>query len=159
MLLKDSPLRVAAVAGGANGARQVEKIRKDRPQLLVGTAGRVRELAFEWRKLKLQSVRHLVVDEVDDALRSSNLDATVEVIQSFRDVSHRGVTADTRTVDECRPRALVPALGHPLSSARLLASRSSPAAPRAGRSKSSSPRRRPTRRWCAARRSNCSRLR
>eukprot|EP00966_Prymnesium_polylepis_P303161 7002736-Prymnesium_polylepis.1 len=85
MLLKDSPLRVAAVVGGANGARQIEKIRKDRPQLLIGTPGRVRELAFEWNKLKLQRVRHLVIDEVDDALRAPNLQPTVDVIQAFRD--------------------------------------------------------------------------
>ena len=53
-VMAGSGLRVCAVAGGANPARQVEKVRKEKPQLLVGTAGRVGELAFEQRKLKVR---------------------------------------------------------------------------------------------------------
>ncbi|KAL1519177.1 hypothetical protein AB1Y20_003437 [Prymnesium parvum] len=102
-VLQHSALRAGVAAGGANAARQMEKLRKERPQLLVGTPGRVCELAFEWRKLKLQRVRHLVVDEVDDALQSGNLDATVRVVASFRDgrplqIIFASATADTPMV-------------------------------------------------------------
>ena len=34
----------------------MDKVRKARPQLLVGTPGRVADLAYEWGKLKLQRV-------------------------------------------------------------------------------------------------------
>lgn len=115
MLLQGTSLRVCGAAGGANPARQIEKIRKEKPQLLVGTAGRVRELAFEWRKLKLQRVRHLVIDEVDDALRGANLKPTVELIDSFRDgrplqLIFASATADTPTVR----RSAVQLLDRPL---------------------------------------------
>ena len=63
-LLADSGLRSGIVAGGANPNRQIERLRKERPQLLIGTAGRVGELAYESKKLKLQRVRHLVLDAV-----------------------------------------------------------------------------------------------
>ena len=62
--LAGSGLSAAAVVGGANPNRQLEKIKKERPQLIVGTPGRVAELSFEWKKLKLQRVRHVIIDEV-----------------------------------------------------------------------------------------------
>ena len=114
-LLKGSPLRVVAVAGGVNPARQIEKIRKEKPQLLVGTAGRVRELTLEWRKLKLQRVRHLVIDEVDEALRGANLEASLALIGLFQDgrplqILFASATADNPTVR----RAAVQLLHQPL---------------------------------------------
>ena len=63
----------------------MEKVRKARPQLLVGTPGRVVELAYEWQKLKLQRVRHLVVDEVDESFRPPYLQPTRRLLDSFAD--------------------------------------------------------------------------
>jgi superfamily II DNA/RNA helicase len=56
-LLVGTGLSCVALSGGANPNRQMDKVRKARPQLLVGTPGRVAELAYEWQKLKLQRVR------------------------------------------------------------------------------------------------------
>lgn len=60
-----SPLGIKATAliGGASLARQLERM-KSRPALIVGTPGRVREVAST-RKLSLHSVTHVVVDETD----------------------------------------------------------------------------------------------
>lgn len=59
------PLGVRAVAliGGASLARQLERM-KTKPALVVGTPGRVREVA-QTKKLSLASVKHVVVDETD----------------------------------------------------------------------------------------------
>ena len=74
-----------ALSGGANPNRQMDKVRKARPQLLVGTPGRVADLAYEWGKLKLQRVRHLVVDEVDESFRPPYLQPTRRLLDSFGD--------------------------------------------------------------------------
>lgn len=56
-------ISVQALIGGAAIKRQLEKLRLH-PHLVVGTPGRVREV-LALRKLKLHTVRTVVVDEVD----------------------------------------------------------------------------------------------
>lgn len=56
-------IRVQALIGGAAIKRQLERL-KQHPQLIVGTPGRIREV-LALRKLKLHTVRTVVVDEVD----------------------------------------------------------------------------------------------
>jgi ATP-dependent RNA helicase DeaD len=56
-------LRVQQLIGGAAMKRQIEKL-KLRPQLVIGTPGRIHEL-LKLRKLKLSEVRHIVIDEAD----------------------------------------------------------------------------------------------
>eukprot|EP00900_Chrysochromulina_parva_P012403 jgi/Chrpa1/21163/Chrysochromulina_OHIO_Genome00024670-RA len=103
LALAGTGLGVAAVVGGANPNNQLEKIKKNRPQLIVGTPGRVNDLAFEWQKLKLQRVRHIVIDEVDDALRPPHLEPTLRLIESAQDgrplqLIFASATADTAAV-------------------------------------------------------------
>ncbi|WP_334075786.1 MULTISPECIES: DEAD/DEAH box helicase [Paenibacillus] len=56
-------IRVQALIGGAAIKRQLERL-KQHPQLIVGTPGRIREV-LALRKLKLHTLRTVVVDEVD----------------------------------------------------------------------------------------------
>ena len=61
------------------------------------------ELAFEWRKLKLQRVRHIVLDEVDDTLRPPHLDHMRRLLDSSQDgrplqLVFASATADTPPV-------------------------------------------------------------
>lgn len=54
-------------------------------QIVVGTPGRLCELVFDRHRLKLASVRSLVLDEVDALLRTPydrEVDAIVEAIPS-----------------------------------------------------------------------------
>ena len=62
----DLGIRVQGLIGGANIARQIDKL-KEKPQLVVGSAGRILELARKG-KLKLTGVRFLVLDEFDRLL-------------------------------------------------------------------------------------------
>lgn len=59
------PLGVKTVAliGGAALSRQLDRM-KGKPAIVVGTPGRIREVA-SLRKLSLQAVKHVVVDETD----------------------------------------------------------------------------------------------
>ncbi|MNO65701.1 DEAD-box ATP-dependent RNA helicase CshA [compost metagenome] len=56
-------IQVQALIGGAAIKRQLERL-KAHPQLVVGTPGRIREI-LALRKLKLHTVKTVVVDEVD----------------------------------------------------------------------------------------------
>ena len=85
MVLAGSGMSAAAVVGGANPNRQLEKIKKERPSVIVGTPGRVCELAFDWQKLKLQRIRHVVIDEVDAALKPPHLDHCQQLLHSTQD--------------------------------------------------------------------------
>ncbi len=59
-----------ALIGGANPARQIEKLRRRTPHILVGTPGRLAELEDQ-RALHLRKVRMLVIDEVDHSLQDN----------------------------------------------------------------------------------------
>ena len=78
-LVQEAALDVKAVSliGGAALARQIEALKK-KPQIVVGSAGRVLELLRK-HKLSLTSVRTLVLDEVDRLLDEQNA-PTVEIV-------------------------------------------------------------------------------
>lgn len=56
-------LKTVALIGGAALSRQLDRM-KGKPAIVVGTPGRIREVA-SLRKLPLHAVRHIVVDETD----------------------------------------------------------------------------------------------
>lgn len=62
----DTPYSLALIGGGANINHQLEKL-KTKPQLLVGTPGRILEL-FDRRKINGQTIEAVVFDEVDALL-------------------------------------------------------------------------------------------
>ncbi|WP_216830948.1 DEAD/DEAH box helicase [Alkalihalobacterium elongatum] len=62
-LTKDTTYNVEAFIGSGNIKRQLEKLKKAKPQLVVGTPKRVLELAES--KLKLHNVESVVFDEAD----------------------------------------------------------------------------------------------
>lgn len=72
-------IKVQGFIGGANIARQIDKL-KEKPQLIVGSAGRIIELNRKG-KLKLQQVKLLVLDEFDRLLDDQNLATTAELVR------------------------------------------------------------------------------
>lgn len=63
-LTADSPIVSDLFLGSANIKRQLEKLKKSKPQIAVGTPMRVWDLA-EKKKLKVHQVKQVVVDEAD----------------------------------------------------------------------------------------------
>ncbi|RHW34737.1 DEAD/DEAH box helicase [Lysinibacillus yapensis] len=59
-------ITVQQLIGGANSARQIEKLKK-KPTIVVGTPGRLNELARA-NKLKLKEIQMVVLDECDQLL-------------------------------------------------------------------------------------------
>jgi superfamily II DNA/RNA helicase len=70
----------AALIGNVNIARQFEKL-KERPQLLVGSSGRILEL-IQKRKINAQSIKTIVLDEADRLLDEHNYKSVESVIKS-----------------------------------------------------------------------------
>jgi superfamily II DNA/RNA helicase len=64
--VKGSGITTAALIGGADIKRQVEKL-KTHPQIVIGTPSRVQEL-ITMKKLKMHEVKTLVLDEADQLL-------------------------------------------------------------------------------------------
>jgi len=83
-LLSGTQLSAIALVGGANVNRQLERYKKEKPQVIIGTSGRVAELVFESKKVSLRRVRHLVIDEVDEALQPPHRDDTMRLLDEVR---------------------------------------------------------------------------
>ena len=72
-------LKVHSATGGANLRRQTGRLKKERPEVVVGTPGRILHL-LDTRDLKLNNLATLVIDEADDLLRDDT-QAVVEDIE------------------------------------------------------------------------------
>lgn len=73
-------LKVQSLIGGANVKRQIEKL-KERPEILVGTPGRVLEL-IKQKKLKSHLLEMIVMDEVDQLLAENHFNLIQDILRS-----------------------------------------------------------------------------
>lgn len=74
------PLRSLPLFAGVNIAGQIERL-KQKPQIVVGTAARIREL-IRRRKLPVHQVKTVVLDEADKLLEDSFRDEVLAVLKS-----------------------------------------------------------------------------
>lgn len=74
-------LNTVTLIGGANIQRQIDKL-KSKPQIIVGTPGRILELADK-RKLKLHQVQTVVLDEADQLLGQDQLGTVRELVKKM----------------------------------------------------------------------------
>jgi ATP-dependent RNA helicase DeaD len=104
MLAKNSglPVTSTSIIGNVNIARQIDKL-KERPHILVGSAGRILEL-IQKKKIIAQTVLTIVIDEADRLLEDMNLDAVRAVVKST--LKERQIMLFSATVT---PEALVQA--------------------------------------------------
>lgn len=75
-----SDINVTSLIGGANVKRQLDKLKK-KPQLVVGTPGRVLEL-IKQKKLKMHQVETLVLDEADQLFVPEHKSSIATIIKS-----------------------------------------------------------------------------
>ncbi|MDL4842211.1 DEAD/DEAH box helicase [Aquibacillus rhizosphaerae] len=76
----DSGIGSATLIGGANVKRQLEKLKK-RPQIILGTPGRIQEL-LKSKKLKVHEVKKIVLDEADQLLVPEHINEVENIIKS-----------------------------------------------------------------------------
>lgn len=75
-----SGLKVQALIGGANVKRQQDGLKK-KPEILVGTPGRVFELISS-KKIKANLIQTLIFDEVDQLLEGQNLNLIEKILKA-----------------------------------------------------------------------------
>jgi len=78
MIAKDLP--VASLNGGAHRKRQMENL-KVKPKIAVGTPGRVLDL-FQKKKLNGQTIRAVVVDEVDKMMSEGFMGDVLSILKN-----------------------------------------------------------------------------
>lgn len=74
------PIRTLLLIGGTSLDRQIEKLKK-KPQVVVGSPGRIREL-IAIGKLKANTVRTVVIDEADRLLVGESLEFVRAIVQA-----------------------------------------------------------------------------
>jgi ATP-dependent RNA helicase DeaD len=75
-------VKTVAVYGGTPYPKQISAIRNDRPQIVVGTPGRIIDL-MKQGILKFQNAEFLVLDEADEMLNMGFFDDVQEIISNF----------------------------------------------------------------------------
>lgn len=85
-LKKESGVSITStqLIGSANIARQIEKL-KDKPNILVGSAGRVLELIRK-KKITAVTIKTIVLDEVDKLLDNKNIPLIKEIVKNTQKV-------------------------------------------------------------------------
>src|SRR5699024_2238034 len=76
----DTAISSVTLIGGADIKRQVARLKK-RPQLIVGTPGRIKEL-ITMRKLKMHEVKGIVIDEADQTLQPNLIEIVDSIIKT-----------------------------------------------------------------------------
>lgn len=69
---------VTSLIGGANGRRQADKLKKDKPHIVVGTLGRVLTM-LDGGALKLNGLQTVIFDEADAMLSDERRDSLQEL--------------------------------------------------------------------------------
>lgn len=78
---KGQRAKVFVVYGGAPIGQQIERIRRNQPQIIVGTPGRIMDL-MRRKALSFKFLQTLVLDEADEMLNMGFIDDVKEIIAS-----------------------------------------------------------------------------
>ncbi len=101
-LSKDANLEIVSqsIIGEANINNQIAKL-KEKPQLIVGTPGRILDL-IKKRKINCQTIKTVIIDEMDNLLDNTNQQTIVDIIKSMlrdRQLAAFSATASSKTMD------------------------------------------------------------
>ncbi|WP_124057867.1 DEAD/DEAH box helicase [Vaginisenegalia massiliensis] len=77
---KGQRARVYVVYGGSPIGKQLERLRTNRPQIVVGTPGRILDL-IKRKALKLQDLQTLVLDEADEMLNMGFIEDVKAIVE------------------------------------------------------------------------------
>ena len=101
-LCKDAELDIKcmSIIGEANINNQITKL-KEKPQLIVGTPGRVLDL-IKKKKINCQTIRTVIIDEMDNLLDNTNKQTMQDIIKSMlrdRQLAAFSATASQNTLE------------------------------------------------------------
>ncbi len=76
----DIKMKSTPIIGNVNITRQIDKL-KERPQIIVGSAGRILEL-IKKKKISAHTIKTIILDEADRLMDRNNVDSVKAVIKS-----------------------------------------------------------------------------
>ena len=101
-----TPIRSTTLVGGVNIKRQIEAL-KSKPQIIVGTPGRVLEL-IKMKKVKAHQVKTIVIDEADKLLADSNHETVKAIVKTtLRDRQLVAFSASLHSNTQARAEAMM----------------------------------------------------
>lgn len=62
------PIDIRQYTGGSNRTKELERLEKSQPKIVIGTPGKIRDLAIKEHKLKVYQAKTFIIDEADMAL-------------------------------------------------------------------------------------------
>ena len=77
----DLPVYSALIVGGVNINRQIDNL-KSKPQIVVGSPGRILEL-IQKRRIKAHTVKTLIIDEADRLIDKKNIEPVLGVLKTL----------------------------------------------------------------------------
>ncbi len=108
-LLQGTSVKAGLFIGSANISRQIDTLKKDKPQVIIGNPGRLLQLC-RMGKLKLQKIQALVLDEGDRLVSDELYDETKE-LESLLQKERISVTCSA-TINVKNRERLLPFLGN-----------------------------------------------
>lgn len=99
----NSSIKALAIIGNGNIQRQIEAL-KEKPEIIVGTAGRILEL-IQKKKISAHTIKFFVIDESDKLLDKNNLESVCAVRKTvMRDTQTTlfSATLNNKTLDEAK---------------------------------------------------------
>lgn len=108
-LLQGTSFKVSLFIGSANISRQIDTLKKDKPQVIIGNPGRLLQLC-RMGKLKLQKIQSLVLDEGDRLVSDELYDETKELESLLQ--KERISVACSATINARNKDRLLPFLGN-----------------------------------------------
>lgn len=108
---ENSGISGASLIGGANMQRQLDKLKK-KPQYIVGTPGRVKEL-IQNKKLKVHEVKTIVIDEADHIIEAGfngDVEQVISATLKNRQLVFVSATINKKTEDWSSKLAVEPSI-------------------------------------------------
>ncbi|MFA7435384.1 MAG: DEAD/DEAH box helicase [Bacilli bacterium] len=81
----NSLIDVRTYVGGTNRESEIERLKISQPQIVIGTIGKVKDLAISTNLLKIHTAKAVVVDEADMVFESSEIEDIDTIFARFVD--------------------------------------------------------------------------
>lgn len=89
----DTKIDIRMYVGGTNRLSEIERLRKSQPQIVIGTIGKLKDLAADNNALKIYTSKFVVIDEADMALDLSELTDIDYVFSLFQEAQYLSFSA------------------------------------------------------------------
>ena len=81
----DKAINIKLFSSGTDRDREVQKLNENQPQIVIGTPGKIKDLAIDSNSLKIYTAKYLVIDEADMSFESGFQDDIDSIVSVTKD--------------------------------------------------------------------------